>query len=633
MNWLTPIGFLGLSGLLVLILIYIIKPNYQNKRISSTYIWRLSLKYNKNRVPISKIQNLLVFICQMLILAALGTLLAGPVIEKSSAKEEDEVIIIVDASVGMRMTDSGTTRFERALDAAKTKAQSAFENGAPVTFILANDSPETVFTRLGNNNKEEAIKMIDEIYSEAEEHCCFANADLSGTMTLAESVLEFNPNAEICFYTCTDYTYDNGVNVINVSSKNEWNASILGCKAELDNDNHYKITVNAACYDKTDFITVFCKIHGVNGDPDNAVLLEKGEFFDPSNEEKEIVFTSDDLPSGAIYSYDYIEVYVSVRDSFAEDNSFYLYGGSKGVIKIQYASSSPNNFFESALRSIRQSNVESWDVQLTMLKAGETFATEGYDIYIFEHKMPDVLPTDGVVLLVDPTSAPEGSEIQIGSSYRVDSSSILSSGIEHPITKYATAERITIAKYNDIILNEGYEELMLYNGKPVMLLKDTPESKVLVWAFDLNYSNIIALPEFSVLLYNFFSYFVPKTFTSDYYEVGDTVEFNGRGTNLTVVGNGEEYTFESGKGEITTNRPGIYAVTQSSIGDRELAEEKFFVKTPSSESDTTKTVDVLPLTAPDSISEMQYQDLVLYFAIAILLIMLAEWILEIKRNY
>lgn len=633
MNWLTPIGFLGLLGLVVLILIYIIKPNYQNKRISSTYIWRLSMKYNKKRVPISKIQNILVFICQMLILGALGTLLAGPVIENQRGKNGDEVIIVVDASVGMRMTDSGKTRFERALDGAKEKARTAFDKGAPVTLIIADDTPEFLYTRIDSDKEKEFTDTIDAIYFEAEEYCSFASADVNSAMTLVESVLELNSEAEVCFYTCADYVYKNGVNVINVATENEWNAAILDCRAELDNDNHYEITVNAACYGKTDFITVYCKIHGVNGDPENTVVLEKGEFFDPFEEEKELVFNSDDLSSEAIYSYEYVETYVSVRDSFSDDNSFYLYGGNKNVIKIQYASSSPNNFFESAVRSIRQSNMESWDVQLTMLKADEMYETEGYDLYIFEHRMPDVLPTDGVVLLVDPTTAPEGSGLQIGSSYKVDSSSVLSPGESHNLTKYTAPGRITIAKYNDIILNEGYEELMLYNGRPVMLLKDTAESKVVVWAFDLNYSNIIALPDFSVLMYNLFAYFMPETFGSSSYEVGETVSLSGRGTQLNVVGNGEEYTFENAKGEITPTRPGTYTVTQLGFGGKGLSEEKFFVNVPASESDTSKTVDVLPLSAPDSDVTIEYADLIIYFAIAIFVIMLAEWILEIKRNY
>jgi len=50
MKILTPLGLLGLLGILVLILIYIIKPNYQQKYISSTYVWKLSLKYKKKKI-------------------------------------------------------------------------------------------------------------------------------------------------------------------------------------------------------------------------------------------------------------------------------------------------------------------------------------------------------------------------------------------------------------------------------------------------------------------------------------------------------------------------------------------------------------------------------------------------------
>ena len=49
MTWLTPLGFLGLIGLIVWLIIYIIKPNYQQKIISSSYVWIKSLKYRKEK--------------------------------------------------------------------------------------------------------------------------------------------------------------------------------------------------------------------------------------------------------------------------------------------------------------------------------------------------------------------------------------------------------------------------------------------------------------------------------------------------------------------------------------------------------------------------------------------------------
>lgn len=70
MSLLAPLGLLGLLAVAVLIFIYIIKPNYQQKIVSSTYIWKRSLKYRKKRVPVSRLRNILIFLCQMLVLAS-----------------------------------------------------------------------------------------------------------------------------------------------------------------------------------------------------------------------------------------------------------------------------------------------------------------------------------------------------------------------------------------------------------------------------------------------------------------------------------------------------------------------------------------------------------------------------------
>ena len=57
MSWLTPIGFLGLIGIIILIIIYILKPQYQQKFISSTYVWELSLKYKRKRIQFIRLMN------------------------------------------------------------------------------------------------------------------------------------------------------------------------------------------------------------------------------------------------------------------------------------------------------------------------------------------------------------------------------------------------------------------------------------------------------------------------------------------------------------------------------------------------------------------------------------------------
>ena len=50
MSLLTPLGLLAASSVLALIIIYIIRPNYQQKFISTTFVWKMSLKNKKKKI-------------------------------------------------------------------------------------------------------------------------------------------------------------------------------------------------------------------------------------------------------------------------------------------------------------------------------------------------------------------------------------------------------------------------------------------------------------------------------------------------------------------------------------------------------------------------------------------------------
>lgn len=94
MNLLFPLGLLGLLGIAVLILIYILKPNYQQKIISSTYVWKLSLRYKRKRVPINRLRSILLLICQILIITSCAFILARPIIEAVQRNRSEEKIAV-----------------------------------------------------------------------------------------------------------------------------------------------------------------------------------------------------------------------------------------------------------------------------------------------------------------------------------------------------------------------------------------------------------------------------------------------------------------------------------------------------------------------------------------------------------
>ena len=627
MTWLLPIGLLGLIGVIALIVIYIIKPNYQQKRVSSTYVWRLSLKYKKRKLPVNKLRNIIQFICQFLVLTIAGLLIAQPVLAALESSDPNEKVIVIDASASMLVSLDGETRFERAIEEAKLIAEAAFSEQSLVTVIVADASPKYLVQQIGRSDSAELYKQLDEL------ECTYGSADVEGAIALAETVLDKNNAAEVYFCTATKYLNSNKINIVDVSSPQDWNAAILDCTAEFDENNHYVINVDVGCYGRTEAVYVNIKVHKPNG-KDEAIEIEKAEYFDPSEEEKTVSFTTDDFGNYAIYSYDFIEVYISTStpDSFFDDDVFVLYGGEKQVIKIQYASTLPNRYFSSVIRAIRQYLRGSWDIKLTEVTDEEKMQTEGYDFYIFEHTMPDVIPTDGVVLLVNPDVAPYGSELEVGLSIQTSSpDDPLAAGTPHPIMNNISSEGISIALYKEILSAPGYQELAYYNGNPVILCKEDQGQKVVVWAFDLNYSTA-ALTEFSAMMLNMFNYFIPVTIKTNSFEIGDVVEFNGRGTNLNVTGADIDETFESAKGSIVVTTPGPYTVTQEPMQGDQLIIDEFYVHIPNNESNITKVLDDLPILNYEKQEGIEFRDLLFYFAIALVSFMMIERIIETKKR-
>lgn len=627
MTWLLPIGLLGLIGVIALIVIYIIKPNYQQKRVSSTYVWRLSLKYKKRKLPVNKLRNIIQFICQFLVLTIAGLLIAQPVLAALESSDPNEKVIVIDASASMLVSSDNETRFERAIEEAKIIAEAAFSEQSLVTVIVADASPKYLVQQIGRNDSAELYKQLDEL------ECTYGSADVEGAIALAETVLDKNNAAEVYFCTATKYLNSNKINIVDVSSSQDWNAAILDCTAELDENNHYVINVDVGCYGRTEAVYVHIKVHKPNGKED-PIEIDKAEYFDPSEEEKTVSFTTDDFGNYAIYSYDFIEVYISTStpDSFFDDDVFVLYGGEKQVIKIQYASTLPNRYFSSVIRAMRQYLRGSWDIKLTEVTDEEKMQTEGYDFYIFEHTMPDVIPTDGVVLLVNPDVAPYGSDLEVGLSIQTSSpDDPLASGTPHPIMNNISSEGISIALYKEILSAPGYQELAYYNGNPVILCKEDQGQKVVVWAFDLNYSTA-ALTEFSAMMLNMFNYFIPVTISTNSFEIGDVVEFNGRGTNLNVIGADIDETFESAKGSIVVTTPGPYTVTQEPMQGDQLIIDEFYVHIPNNESNITKVHDDLPILNYEKQEGIEFRDLLFYFAIALVSFMMIERIIETKKR-
>ena len=119
MKFLYPLGLLGLIGVPLVILIYILKNKYNEQTVPSTFLWTLSEKFFKKRNPLSGLTGIISLILQILTVAFVSFAIARPVFIIPEAAEE--YCFILDCSGSMNTKNGDKTRFEEAKEQIEEK--------------------------------------------------------------------------------------------------------------------------------------------------------------------------------------------------------------------------------------------------------------------------------------------------------------------------------------------------------------------------------------------------------------------------------------------------------------------------------------------------------------------------------
>lgn len=669
MKFLIPLGLLGLLGIVALIIIYLIKPNYQQKLISSTFIWKLSLKLKKRRIPISKLRSILLIVCQILIVTLASLILANTVFVYKDEITQPEVVLIVDSSASMRTSNGDDTRYERAVQAAIEQAEAAFATDGIVSVIIADNTNSFFAERLDSSYSDQVIGDLHALIDE--DKCSYSTSDMQAALDLSDKVMSINPAAKIFVYTDAEYpNVSENITLVNVADSTEWNAAILDARAEYE-DNYYTFYVDVASYGRDIELEVSLTVFGLNAidseDATNDTITLKQTVSCTSDETHTIVFKyfMDDVDGSTeaskafeesmpdnytlyvmnteerVFSYNSVNISINEDDSLSLDNSFNIYDGIKELIKIQYYSYGVNDsgtaigsnpFVESALAALKSNNTKNWDIQVTKVKMGSEPATKGFDFYIFEHTMPEKLPTDGIVLLIDPLSAPVGSGISIDEIVSFGKNLVyLAPETDHPILDNIDPTRISVSRYNKVNYDSSYTVLMSYAGDPMLLVKNDEEARVGVICFSLHYSNLALTVDFPLMICNMFDYFNPTTVEKSSFETNETIKINSRSDAISVKGYETNLELTSFPTELTMTVPGSYELSQITYSGK-MVYNTIYVRTPAEESHINTVGGSLE--SPDrQIDESDfYNDLLLYLACALVALILLEWYLNHRET-
>ncbi len=462
MNFSNPLGLIWLIAIFALIIIYLIKPIYQNKVVTTTFIWRETLKKNQNKTPVSKIKKIILFLIQCSIIIFSTLIISNLYINGIGTGKYEENIIIIDSSASMRSAINNETRYEKAIEEARNIGKETIYKNGLITIVLSDYSPS--YLLVGSSSIEELDSKLNYLLNN--DSCGYYEDNVYNALNLVNDRLNTNPFAEVFYLTGNNYTNIKDITVIDVSNELEWNAAILDVKTDVI-ENYIHFYVDVASYEKNTSIDVSIKVNKVNGT--NSVIRSSG-FVDCTNN----LVSTIEFSSLNIYEYESVEVSISAADTFSYDNYFVLYGGIKPSLRIQYSSSLANTFFSSILSLYQNSYSNVYDITLSHT-TNENWSLSGFDFYIFEHTIPTVLPTDGVVLIVNPDKIPSNLGTVDGTVY---GDYTLESNSTHQLMNFIDSSKINVSQYKKLSLENNFEVLMESNNNPIFSIKDTETSKL-----------------------------------------------------------------------------------------------------------------------------------------------------------
>jgi len=616
MSFYYPLGLLGLLGIPVIILIYIIKSKYTEQTIASTYLWELSEQFLKKRKRVSKLTGILSLILQILVVLAASLLIAHPVFVIPDSA--NDIYFILDGSASMNMLSGNSTRFERAQEKINSVIDDSL-GGSSYTLVFVSDSLNVPLD--GVTDKEQAKASVKALKAG------WNSADCASAINFAQTY--FDNNRSAIFYLVTDKEYDTNITLLDVS-EGENNYALY----EYD----YKYNAEGLCGTgkvisyRTDATLTVEMLAGANGEEvkvaETSVSVTAGEPADFEVQAESVQFTS-------------LKLRISDGDALTEDNVVVLYDEAKAQErKVLFIDNTEDGGYLS--KSI--AGAGKAEVEVVTPKAYEELPAGGYGLYVFNGYTPAELPKNAAVWLVNAVDGSgKGSGVKFRgiqeprdetgpSSYYVPQYSTGDSAQERQLKEGLVMREVAVRKYARYGLPRDFVSIMNVGGDSLISvgLNENNDREV-VFAFEIGDSNLGMLDDFIIIVRNLMNYSFPSVIDDTVFDCGDIM-------NVNVIPGCQSIVVTSPSGKSTTLDTTDNAVCE--YGLTETGTYSISVKLESSnEEQVIYAYSCVPETESRSegggaISlagerEYEYSDgfydkLIVYFVL-ILLLLLADW--------
>ena len=464
-------GFTNLWPLFLLltippvIMLYILKRKYKEEVISSSLLWKEVYKNTRANTPWEKFKKNIMLLLQIIIILSVILALMSPFIS-IGGKSYKNVIMVIDNTASMNtIYDDSNSRLEQGKTLAKEYLNSTKEGTN--TYIISYDGTSNLLLN-GDFNKSNASSIIDKISTS------YGSGDISDVVSFVKAIGDgIGEEYEALIFT------DKQVAISDINGRIVYLGN-SGLNGSVDNVSHkfvddkVKVIANVTNNGDSLYEGDFSLYNGEELVAVEGVTLQVGES-------KTLSFQLDSLNS------DYLKGELSRKDILIEDNTYYHVVNENKVKKILLVTDE-NVFLEKAFGIIENTEVYKTN------DVSNITGNDEYDLYVFDNKMPEVMPRKGSILFINPNSNEffnvlEGGEI--GQATAVKGS----------VSSYLEDTQFTLSEYNIIETPYYGTNILTIDDNSIGFKGEINDRKIAALSFDLHSTDFALKKEFPILIY------------------------------------------------------------------------------------------------------------------------------------
>lgn len=595
-------GFTNLWPLFLLltippvIMLYILKRKYKEEVISSSLLWKEVYKNTRANTPWEKFKKNIMLLLQIIIILSVILALMSPFISMGG-KSYKNIIMVIDNTASMNtIYDGSNSRLEQGKALAKEYLNSTKEGTN--TYIISYDGTSNLLLN-GDFNKSNAASIIDKISTS------YGSGDISDVVSFVKAIGDgIGEEYEALIFT------DKQAAISDINGRIVYLGN-SGLNGSVDNVSHkfvddkVKVIANVTNNGDSLYEGDFSLYNGEELVAVEGLTLQVGES-------KTLSFELDSLNS------DYLKGELSRKDILMEDNTYYHVVNENKVKKILLVTDE-NIFLEKAFGSIENTEVYKTN------DVSNITDNDDYDLYVFDNKMPEVMPRKGNILFINPNSNEFFNVLQGGEIGQA-------TAVKGSVSSYLENTQFTLSEYNIIETPYYGTNILTIDDNSIGFKGEINDRKIAALSFDLHATDFALKKEFPILIYELGEELISTGMVySNNFKAGEKIvvkssDFESE-INVTYP-NGDIKDLKSGeevKGELAL---GIYKINKNDNN------ESFSVNFPtSSESDTSvETIGENDNIVHGKSNLKSGFNLTPIFILLAMLVVAFEWILYKKGN-